>query len=168
MKQWFAIHTKPRQEAVAEENLIRQGFDVYCPRIQHEKLKRGKRVKLIEAMFPRYLFVCFEPGHDNISSIRYTRGVSQLVRFGNEPARVPDDIIQLLKTSASDPSGLYIELTPEPKPGDSVSIIGGSFAGLTGVFYKTSGEERVIILLNFLGEQSRVALKREQIELATG
>ncbi len=166
MRQWFAIHTKPRQEAIAEENLIRQGFDTYCPRIQHEKIKRGKRIRVIEAMFPRYLFVCFTPGHDNISSIRYTRGVAQLVRFGNEPARVPDEIIRLLKTSATDPSGLYIELLPEPKQGDSISIIEGPFAGVTGIFHKSSGEERVIVLLSILGEQNRVAVKREQIALA--
>jgi len=168
VKQWFAVHTKPRMEEMAEDHLLRQGFDIYFPRIQRDKRRRGKRVKVIEAMFPRYLFIRFNPGQDNISSIRYTRGVSRLVRFGNEPARVPDEVIQLLKTSATDPSGLYIELTPEPRPGDRVSIIDGAFAGLTGVFHKANSEERVIILLNFLGEQNRVALKREQIELATG
>ncbi len=164
MKQWFAIHTKPRQESIAEENLQRQGFDTYCPKIQLEKRKRGKRVKVIEAMFPRYIFVRFTPGHDNVSSIRYTKGVAQLVRFGGEPARVPDEIIQTIKSSAIDPSGLYVELLPEPKPGDSVQIVDGSFAGLTGVFYKKNSEERVIILLNVLGEQSRVVLDSDQIE----
>ena len=166
MRQWFAVHTKPRQEEVAEENLIRQGFDTYCPRIQVEKRKRGKRVKVIEAMFPRYLFVQFAPGHDNISSIRFTKGVTQLVRFGGEPARVPDAVIQLLKSSATDPSGIYIELLPEPKPGDSVRIVDGSLAGLSGVFYKKNSEERVIILLDVLGNQNKVTLLRDQIELA--
>jgi len=58
----------------------------------------------------------------------------------------------------------YFEL----EPGDSVSIIEGSFAGLTGIFHKKRGEERIIVLLNVLGEQNRVALKREQIQLAAG
>ena len=168
MKHWFAIYTKPRQEVVAEKNLIRQGFEVCCPKIQIEQLKRGKRVKMVEAMFPRYLFVCFSPGQDNISSIRYTRGVAQLVQFGNGPARVPSDIIQLFEKSSADLSAVYIEQTPEPSPGDSVNIIQGSFAGLIGIFQKKTGEERVIILLNILGEHNRVALNREQIKLATG
>ncbi|HFC54192.1 MAG TPA: transcription/translation regulatory transformer protein RfaH [Gammaproteobacteria bacterium] len=167
MKRWYVIHAKPRQEDVAEENLARQGFEVYCPRIKREQIRRGRRVMVIEAMFPRYLFVCFESGQDNISSIRYTRGVSRLIRFGDELARVPDSVIRLLKESASDPSGMYIELLPEPKKGDRVSIVGGAFAGLSGVFYKKSGEERVIILLNFIGKQNKVTLKREQIALAT-
>ena len=168
MKQWFAIHTKPRQEDIAEENLLRQGFDAYCPRLKREQIKRGKRVMAVEAMFPRYLFVRFEPGQDNISSIRYTKGVARLVRFGNEPARVPDGIIRLLRESASDPSGMYIELLPEPGEGDRISVVEGAFAGLTGIFHKKNGEERVIILLNFLGEQNRVTLRREQIALAPG
>ncbi len=166
MRQWFVVHTKPRREAVAEENLARQGFDTYCPRICLERIRRYKRVRTIEAMFPRYLFVHLEVGHDNISAIAYTKGVSQLVRFGNEPATVPDDVIRLLRESASDPSGLYFELLPEPKKGDRVDIIDGPFAGLSGVFYKRSAEERVVILLNVLGEQSRVTLRREQVVAA--
>ncbi|MCI0507213.1 MAG: transcription/translation regulatory transformer protein RfaH, partial [Gammaproteobacteria bacterium] len=34
MKYWYTVHTKPRQEAIAEENLLRQGFTVYLPRMQ--------------------------------------------------------------------------------------------------------------------------------------
>ncbi|HFC29569.1 MAG TPA: transcriptional activator RfaH, partial [Oceanospirillales bacterium] len=94
MKQWLAVHSKPRQETIAEENLARQGFEVYCPKIQIERKKRGKRIKVIEALFPRYLFVKFKSGHDSATSIRYTRGVTQIVRFGNELAIVSDDIIR--------------------------------------------------------------------------
>jgi len=166
-RRWFVVHTKPRQEEIAEENLVRQGFDIYCPRIQLERRRRGKRIKVIEAMFPRYLFIRFTPGQDDITSVRSTKGVTQLLRFGGELARVPDSVIQSIKSFAADPSGIYIELLPEPKPGDPVRIIEGSFAGLTGVFYKRNSEERVIILLSILGEQNRVMLNKAQIELAT-
>ncbi len=165
MKRWFAVYTKPRQEEIAEQNLCRQGFDCYWPRIRREQIRRGKRVQLIEAMFPRYLFVRFHPGQDNISSIRYTKGVSRLVGFGGEPARVPDEIIRILQESSTDPSGLYIELLPEPKQGEMVSVVDGALAGLQGIFVEKCGEERVIILLNIIGEQNRVALRREQIAL---
>ncbi len=166
MKKWLAIHSKPRQENTAEENLIRQGFEVYCPKIRMERKTRGKRIKVIEALFPRYLFVRFEPGHDCTASISYTRGVRQIIRFGSELAIVSDDIVRLLKSSASHSSGLHVELVPEFKKGDQISIIDGPFMGLSGVFHKSNAEERVIILLNVLGEQNRVALQREQVALA--
>ncbi len=166
MKRWLAVHTKPRQESIAEKNLQQQELEVYCPKILIEKRKRGKIVKVVEALFPRYLFVRFEQGRDSTAAINYTRGVAQIVRFGTELAIVPDDIIRLLKSSATGSSGLYIELLPELKPGDRVNVIDGPFAGISGVFHKSNAEERVIILLNILGGQNRVMLQREQVELA--
>ncbi len=166
MRKWLAIHSKPRQEAIAEENLIRQGFEVYCPKIQIERKKKGKRVRVIEALFPRYLFVRFEPGHDCTASISYTRGVAQIVRFGRELTIVSDEIIRFLKSSANHSSGLHVELMPEFKKGDRVSVIDGPFMGLSGVFHKNNAEERIIILLNVLGGANRVALQGEQVVLA--
>lgn len=34
MERWFAVCCKPREELVAQENLLRQGFHVYLPQIQ--------------------------------------------------------------------------------------------------------------------------------------
>ncbi|MFP4155860.1 MAG: transcription termination/antitermination NusG family protein, partial [Halothiobacillaceae bacterium] len=30
---WYVVQTKPRQERIAEENLSRQNYAVYCPRL---------------------------------------------------------------------------------------------------------------------------------------
>ena len=38
---WYAVCCKPRQEAVAEENLLRQDFHVYLPRIRIRQRRRG-------------------------------------------------------------------------------------------------------------------------------
>ncbi len=139
MKQWFAVHAKPRQGEFAEQNLHQQGFDCYCSRLKREQIRRGKRIQLIEAIFPRYLFVRFRPGQDNISSFRYTKGVSRLAGVGGDPAMVPDGIIRILLESATAPNGLYIGLLAEPKQGDRISIIDGVFARLVGIFHKKSG-----------------------------
>ena len=166
MKHWFAVHTKPRQEKIAEENLRRQGFDIYFPQILVEKRRGERYLKIIEAMFPRYLFIHLAPGEDDVAPIQYTRGVSRLVRFGKELAKVPDEVIWSLKSFAKDhPLGAYVEVLPEPKPGDKVDIVNGCFSGLRGPFHGKSGEERVIVLLDILGEQNRVSLNRRQIEL---
>jgi len=37
MKSWYVIHTKPRNESVAEEHLRRQAFETYLPRIKQER-----------------------------------------------------------------------------------------------------------------------------------
>ncbi len=58
---WYVAHTKVHQEQVACENLARQGYAVYLPRIR--VLKRSSRHRCqemhLEPLFPRYLF--FQP-----------------------------------------------------------------------------------------------------------
>ena len=52
---WYVGFTKPRQEAVARDNLMRQGFEVYLPK--YKVFKRGQRSEVFEPMFPRYLML---------------------------------------------------------------------------------------------------------------
>ncbi|NIN33844.1 MAG: transcription/translation regulatory transformer protein RfaH, partial [Gammaproteobacteria bacterium] len=57
MKSWYLIHTKPRQEKLAEENLERQGYEIYLPMAEIRRKRRGRSVRVIDPMFPRYLFI---------------------------------------------------------------------------------------------------------------
>ncbi len=38
---WHLVHTKPRQERCALDNLDRQGYQCYFPTIPSEKLRQG-------------------------------------------------------------------------------------------------------------------------------
>ena len=57
MKSWYLIQAKPKSEQLAKENLERQGFETYLPLILGRTKKRGKTIKSIQPMFPRYLFI---------------------------------------------------------------------------------------------------------------
>jgi hypothetical protein len=54
---WQVVHTKPRAEARALENLQRQGFEVFLPMITLQKVRRAKLANITEPMFSRYLFL---------------------------------------------------------------------------------------------------------------
>jgi transcription antitermination factor NusG len=54
---WLLLQVKPRQELRALENLERQKGECYCLQKKVEKLSRGKRIQLGEALFPGYLFI---------------------------------------------------------------------------------------------------------------
>ncbi len=73
---WYAIHSKPRQEERALENLERQGFQAWLPMLTVEKFRRGKLAKVVEPMFSRYLFIRLDTEQTNWSPIRSTLGVS--------------------------------------------------------------------------------------------
>ncbi len=54
---WLLLQVKPRQELRALENLERQQAQCYCPKIQVEKLRCGKRIQVKEVLFAGYIFI---------------------------------------------------------------------------------------------------------------
>ena len=163
MRNWYAILTKPRQELVAEINLQRQAFDIYLPMIKQFRRRRGKWRQVVEPLFSRYLFIRLNLGSDNLSTIRFTRGVSSLVRFGDAPTAVPTDFITFLQQAADEEAGVHILNQPLFTKGDEVTVLDGPFAGLKGLFEMPTSHERVTILLEILGHAQKVNLHRDLI-----
>ncbi len=157
MKQWYVVQTKPRREAVAVENLERQGYTTYCPQLKQARYQRKRWQQTIEPLFPRYLFVQLSLGIDDFAPIRSTTGVLNLVRFGNHPATIPHQAIAAIQQQEQQLLG-EAKNHPDWKPGDRVEIVAGPFAGLNGIFEKENDAERVIILLEMLGRSNRVTV----------
>lgn len=162
-KNWYLVYTKPRQERVARTHLLRQGYEAYLPLIRELRRRQGRRLPIVGPMFPRYLFVRLDTRTDNWAPIRSTVGVVSLVRFGGEPARVPDDLIALLQ-EREDGEGLQI-LPPETfRAGTRVRVTAGALAGYEGIFLASSGRQRVVILLDLLGRHTRAVVSRRDLE----
>lgn len=162
---WYLVYCKPRQESVARENLLRQGYETYLPVMRDVRRRQGKRVSLISPMFPRYLFVHLNCQTDNWAPIRSTLGVISIVRFGRAAARVPDDLVTLLR-SREDFQGIQILPIEEYKPGSRVRITQGGFAGYEGIFQAASSRDRVTVLLDVLGRKARATVDSASIEPA--
>jgi transcriptional antiterminator RfaH len=163
MKLWYAIHTKPRQEEHAAEQLRRQEFEIYLPRIKQARRFRQKWRDTIEPLFPRYLFIRLDLGADNVAPIRSTRGVTKLVSFDGLPATVPDALIDALLGSADPDTGLHHPHEDLFKPGASVTIVNGPLAGLEAIFKAHDGEARSIILLELLGKTQQLRINRDHL-----
>ena len=138
---WYAVHSKPKQEHRALENLQQQGFEAWLPMLTVEKLRRGRLAEVVEPMFSRYLFIRLDTEHSNWAPIRSTLGVSRLGSFGNRPAPMADELIQALR-------GLP-ERAPERllKVGQEVVFIDGPLKGLQGIYQQTDGEARAMVLV---------------------
>ena len=162
-KSWYLVYTKPRQEEVAATNLTRQGYGVYLPRLRQPRKRSGKRVLVVESLFPRYLFIHLDSHTDNWIPIRSTLGVMSLVRFGTEPARVPDNLVAHLK-SREDNEALHEWAESKLAVGDRARVAEGPLAGYEGVLLAKSGRERVTLLLDILGSQVRAQLASDQVE----
>jgi len=146
---WYLVHTKPRQEASALQNLAQQGYECYLPMLRLEKLRKRSLAVTDEPLFPRYLFIRLGSGiaAQSWAPIRSTKGVSRLVSFGVEPAKVDDKLIELLlaleASVQSEPQQLF-------KPGERVRLTEGSFGGLEGLYQMADGDQRVIVLIEFM------------------
>lgn len=162
---WYLVYCKPRQESVARENLLRQGYETYLPVMRDVRRRKGRRVTLIAPMFPRYLFIHLNRQTDNWAPVRSTLGVVSIVRFGRMAARVPDELVKLLR-SREDQQGIQILPVEEYKPGSRVRITQGGFAGYEGIFQAATGRDRVTVLLNVLGRKARTTVDSASIEPA--
>ena len=154
---WYLVHTKPRQERRALENLERQGYPCYLPIFPVQKVRRAKLTTVEESLFPRYLFIKLDIGPQGMDwgPIRSTMGVSRLVRFGLEAAKVDQNIINFLRERET---AVRDKPTEHFTSGERLTVIEGPFAGLDAVFQLADGEKRVIVLIEMLARQVKVAV----------
>ena len=155
-KSWFAIYTKPRQEHIALTQLERQSFDCFLPMAINPYQRRSSKKTRIEPLFPRYLFLNAAPDQQSLGPVRSTRGVSKLVRFGTELARLPETVVRAIRNRCDAETGL-VRLDPVPvDSGDKVRVFDGPLAGLEGVLRERKGENRAMLLMKLLGTESTV------------
>lgn len=160
---WYLIQTKPRGEMLALENLSNQGYKCYLPLLKVEK-RIGSKVEVQKLpLFPRYLFIQLELDFfsKGSSPIRSTRGVSQLVRFGLTPAKVHDELIELMRVRE-----LECESRVEPlyKTGQKIKIFKGVFAGFESIYQGMDPQMRVIVLLEFMSKSLEIKLELDYIK----
>jgi len=157
---WFAVVSKPRQEQIALQNLHRQGFECFLPMAENPYQRRNKKQqKIIEPLFPRYLFLNAIADTQNLAPVRSTTGVISMVRFGTELAVIPEHIINVIKQRMETDTGL-IKIKPiELKAGDKVKIFDGPLTGLNGIVTERSSEKRALILMELLGRPTQVQVE---------
>jgi transcriptional antiterminator RfaH len=158
---WYAIQTKPNKERDVAKRLSDLSVEVFLPWMRTRR-RIGTRFQwMLVPLFPGYLFCRL----DIVVSgkvARYCPGVKDFLTFGNRIAEVGSEIIQTLKERC--PDGIA-EIEPlNVKPGDTVRINEGPFSGLEAIFERSlKGSERVAVLLEILGRQTRLVLPSETI-----
>lgn len=163
---WFLVFTKPGGERIATTNLERQGYSVYHPRLIRPLLYRGRWRERVVSLFPRYLFVRMSSALQSLAPVGSTVGVATIVRFGAEAVVVPHSVIEGLISRADPESGLHRLGSAALKRGTRVNIVAGAFEGLEGIFEREVGEERSMILLRLLGQETPVRIPTRYIASA--
>ena len=136
---------------------------VYLPLAPVRRRRKGRTVRIVDPIFPRYLFINLSDQTDDWGPIRSTIGVFTLVRFGQIPAKIPDSLIEGLR-AREDSEG--IQEIPERgfKPGDKVRIAEGIMEGFEAIFQCQKSNDRVILLLKIAENTAKIEIESSQIE----
>jgi transcriptional antiterminator RfaH len=156
MHRWYVVYTQTYQEARAELNLRRQGFEAFLPLVRRRR-RHARRIDTVLApLFPRYLFVQLDVSTQRWRAINGTFGVSRLVCNGDTPLAVPAGLVEEIRERC-DKVGTIIG---SPRPlvvGESVKVAMGRF-DLGGLFETQSGQDRVVLLIELLGREVRASV----------
>jgi transcription elongation factor/antiterminator RfaH len=161
---WYAIRTKVNREKDVEKRLQNLGLEVFLPWMRARRRIGSRFHWVLAPLFPGYIF-CRLDMEVSGKAARYCPGVRDFLTFGSRVAEVGKEIIEALRERC--PGGVA-EIDPvAAKPGDVVRINEGPFAGFEAIFeQKLKGSERVAVLLEILGRETRLVLPSEIIAKA--
>lgn len=165
---WYCARTKPKHEHIAAVNVSRNlGLEVFLPRLRLERATQRGIVRVIEPLFPCYVFVrCVL--EDRLNEIRYTTGISSLLHFGDRIPAVPDAVVEELRECVEAEEPMRI-VNNRLSRGTSVVLADGAFAGMSAfVLRALPARHRVQVLLDILGRATLVEVDRSSIVLEKG
>ena len=161
---WYALQTHALQEDRAAENLNAWGVETFAPKYKERRSNAftGRPVYFTRSLFPRYMFARFDAGR-MLRKVWFTRGVAQVVGFGDGPSPVDDEIIELIKSRVGDDG--FVQFDEELKRGDKVVIRDGPLTNLVGVFESDLEDgDRVMMLLTAISYQCHFTIERELLK----
>jgi transcriptional antiterminator RfaH len=159
---WYCARTQPKHEHIAARDLTaRLGLEVFNPRLQMERATRRGVVRVIEPLFPCYLFVRCHLA-DQVEMVRYATGISSLVHFGSKIPTVCEEVIEELRQCFE--SGEPMAVRDPLRVGSEVRVADGSLLGLQGIVVRLlPARQRVQILLDFLGQTTLAEVDRKSL-----
>jgi transcriptional antiterminator RfaH len=159
---WYCARTKPKHEHIVAAGLKRNlGLEVFHPRLRMERPTKRGVVRVVEPLFPCYVFVRCNID-ECLDSVRYVNGVSSLVHFGQRIPIVPDHVVEELRQCFETQELMDVE--DQLCAGTEVTVGEGAFHGFNGIVLRVlPAKQRVQILLDFLGRTTLAEVDRKSL-----
>lgn len=158
-RQWWCLHTKPRQEKATARELRAQRVSYYLPQVVREdRTPQGRKTRSIIPLFASYLFL--RGGErERLLALKGNR----LVRVIEVPDQsgLENDLKQIHQMLAS---GLAVVPEPTVPVGAHVRIVNGPLAGITGRVIRRGKRDQFVAVVQFLGSGATVDLEDWQVE----
>jgi transcriptional antiterminator RfaH len=160
---WVAANTHPHKEPTAISNLLRQGFEAYCPMVRRRWRHARKAQDVLRPLFPGYVFIAIDPTQNRFRPILSTVGIRTLVRFGGSLGLLPHRFVESLRCQETD-GAVSISYPPSSfAPGDNVRLCNGPFEGLIATVLAVEEHARLQILMHLLNRGVRVRVPTNSV-----
>lgn len=167
---WYVVHTQTAHEArvkqALEQRIKTLGmenkiFEVVIPTREIVVIRKGKKVKKIENVFPGYLLIRMILDDNSWLVVRTTEGVTGFVGAGLKPTAISEKEVEAI---------MKFVRQEQPKfktrfsVGEAVKITEGPFADFLGTIDKIDDERgKVRVLVSIFGRETPLELDFFQV-----
>jgi len=159
---WYALYTCARHEKSVASQIERRRVACFLPMYRSVRRWKDRRKELELALFPGYVFV-----NMSISSklkVLEVPGVVRFVSFNGQPAALPTEEIEALRTRLGDKS--RIEPHPYLRVGRKVRVHSGPFEGLEGIVVRRKDRCRLIFSIDLIQRSLAIEVDEADLEAA--
>lgn len=161
MDHWYAVYTRSRHEKVVAEELWKRQIEVFLPLRNVLSKWKDRRKEVQFPLFPGYLFVKVEMDARRLDILRVP-SVVRIIGFNNEPASIPSEQIEAVKTL------VFSELLYDPYPdmvvGSRVRIKRGPLRGLEGYLVEKKSRYRFVITVDLIQQAVSCEIEAADVE----
>ena len=165
---WYALRTTPMKEFAVEQILRHRDVTCFVPiETKWRRVGAKKKRKPIKCpMLPRYVLMLSD---DPWAVVRHMqgRGVSGVVCFNGQPARIPQHSVDwLARSTGTAVPNRSARVHRAFAPGDKVEIVSGPFQGWCVELKEIKGEVGRVMLKLFGNKERPVPIRLDQLEAA--
>lgn len=167
---WFVIHTQTghenRVKANLEQRLVSLGmenkiFKVVIPTREIVLVKKGKKTKQKEKVFPGYILVKMIMDDDSWLVVRTTEGVTGFIGAGLKPSAISDKEVEAIMQFVSQEQPKF---KAKFSVGEAVKINDGPFSDFLGTIDAIDDERgKVRVLVSIFDRETPVELDFLQV-----
>ena len=159
--EWYAVYTKSRHEKVVAEELWNRQIESFLPLREVVSQWRDRRKKVQLPLFPGYLFAHVSLQEQRLNILKVD-SVVRIVGFDSEPAPIPDDQIQAVKTLVF--STLEFDPYPYIGVGDQVEITRSPLKGLRGILLEKKNRYKFILSVDLIHQSVACEIDAADVE----
>ncbi len=159
---WRVLHTRARQEKAVAEALAGAGVERYLPLVKVRKRYGHRKRESLVPLFPSYVFA--HCTRESAWRVHDSGRVAQVIEISDQ-LRFAREIEQIRRAIEAD---VGVDLHPSLVAGRRVRVRTGPLRGIEGVVEVKPRFDRLILMVQTLGQAASVEIDADEVEAIDG